>query len=123
MSEKKDLPPGVTVHKSKWESEPMGFYSGSTAAVVRKTLAIVNGNAVEKVSFNDNTRTGRFRSDHPNHSNPPKPNNTCVGCDAIRKDGGGTWLDGEPHYVGCPTELEALRSEIQRLQHLLSVVG
>lgn len=94
-------------------------YSGSTAAVVHKSLAIVNGRS--RLTFNDNTRTGRLRSDRPNYSNPPKPNNTCVGCDAIRKEGGGTWLDGEPHYVGCPTELELLRSEVQRLQHLLSV--
>jgi hypothetical protein len=42
---------------------------------------------------------------------PKTTNHMCVGCQGIRERGGGRWLPGEPHYVGCPTELAELRSE------------
>jgi len=40
----------------------------------------------------------------------------CVGCQYIRDTGGGHWHDGEPHYVGCPTELAELRRENKELR-------
>jgi hypothetical protein len=47
---------------------------------------------------------------------PKTTNHACVGCQGIRERGGGHWLPGEPHYVGCPTELAELRRENKLLK-------
>lgn len=44
----------------------------------------------------------------------------CLGCAHIATQGGGHWRDGEPHYVGCPTELEELRAECRGLRALVA---
>jgi hypothetical protein len=69
------------------------------------------------------TRTGRLSSAHSHVSNLPKSNKkSCIGCEHIATQGGGQWRNGEPHYVGCPTELEDLRRECSALRKMFARV-